>query len=399
MVTPSATARDRSINSLRQSTGMLTTAAIARMEQRLPWYRELPAEQRSWVGLVLQAGIASFIDWYADPDGRAVSPMTDVFGTAPRELMRAVRLQQTVQLIRIAIEVVEDHVVEVVGERDAAHVHEGVLRYSREIAFAAAEVHARYAEARGAWDARLEALVVDSVLRGETDDDVHSRAGALGWSGHSGVAVVVGPVRTGPGEDAADHWQGGLRRAARQAAMDVLSAVQGDRLVVVLGRVEDPETAAATIAGSFGPGPLVVGPLVTDLASAAHSAAPAISGMRSACAWPDAPRPVSADALLPERVLSGDLDARTRLVQLAVEPLAAGGPVVIDTLAAYLDAGSSVEATARALFVHPNTVRYRLRRVTELSGFTTSDPRDAFALRLALTLGRLHRPPDGPTGY
>ena len=32
------------------------------------------------------------------------------------------------------------------------------------------------------------------------------------------------------------------------------------------------------------------------------------------------------------------------------------------------------------LFVHPNTVRYRLRRATELTGFNPSDGRDAVAL-------------------
>src|SRR5690625_6158037 len=103
MVSPSATARDRSVNSMRQATGMLTTAAIARMEQRLQWYRELPAEQRSWVGLVLQAGIASLIDWYDDQDGRDVCPMTEVFGTATRALLHAVRIQQTVALFRIEL--------------------------------------------------------------------------------------------------------------------------------------------------------------------------------------------------------------------------------------------------------------------------------------------------------
>ncbi len=55
----------------------------------------------------------------------------------------------------------------------------------------------------------------------------------------------------------------------------------------------------------------------------------------------------------------------------------------------FLDQGLSVEATARALFVHANTVRYRLRRVHEISGYSPTDPRDAYALRLALTLGRL----------
>ena len=60
-------------------------------------------------------------------------------------------------------------------------MREAVLRYSREIAFAAAEVYAQAAEARGAWDARLEALVVDALLRGEADDSLRSRAAALGW--------------------------------------------------------------------------------------------------------------------------------------------------------------------------------------------------------------------------
>ena len=51
-------------------------------------------------------------------------------------------------------------------------MHAAVLRYAREVAFATAEVYARAAEVRGAWDARLEALVVDSVLRAETDEAV-----------------------------------------------------------------------------------------------------------------------------------------------------------------------------------------------------------------------------------
>jgi DNA-binding PucR family transcriptional regulator len=172
----------------------------------------------------------------------------------------------------------------------------------------------------------------------------------------------------------------------------VLTGVQGDRLVVVLGGVDDPEKAAASVAGHFGPGPVVAGPLVSDLAAAATSARAAVAGLRAADAWPDAPRPVGADALLPERALAGDGHARRALVAHVYEPIAETGPVVIDTLAAYLESGSSVEAAARLLFVHPNTVRYRLRRVVELSGLTPANPRDAYTLRLALTLGRLFPP-------
>ena len=48
-----------------------------------------------------------------------------------------------------------------------------------------------------------------------------------------------------------------------------------------------------------------------------------------------------------------------------------------------------LESCARALFVHPNTVRYRLRRVAELTGRSPTDPRDALVLRFALLAARL----------
>ena len=377
----------RSVHQLERATGALATASIARMEERLPWYRAMPPDERSWVGLIIQAGIAAFVDWYRNP-GNEPTVTADVFGTAPRELTRAISLEQTVEMVRVAIEVVEQSVTEVVDERDVAAVREGVLRYSREVAYAAAEVYARAAEARGAWDARLEALVVDSLLRGESDEEVRSRAAALGWAEQSGVTVTVGRTPSGDTEAVVDS----VRRTARQARHDVLTGVQGDRLVVVLGGVDDPVRAATSVAGHFGVGPVVAGTLVPDLAAAAASARSAVAGLRAAVAWPDAPRPVAADALLPERALAGDGHARRALVADLYEPIADTGPVLIDTLAAYLESGSSIEAAARLLFVHPNTVRYRLRRVVDLSGLTPTDPRDAYTLRLALTLGRLFPP-------
>jgi DNA-binding PucR family transcriptional regulator len=48
-----------------------------------------------------------------------------------------------------------------------------------------------------------------------------------------------------------------------------------------------------------------------------------------------------------------------------------------------------LEACARSLYVHPNTVRYRLRRVGEVTGYSPTDARDAFVLRIALVVARL----------
>ena len=70
-------------------------------------------------------------------------------------------------------------------------------------------------------------------------------------------------------------------------------------------------------------------------------------------------------------------------------PMVAGDGVLLDTASAYVESGGSVEGAARTLFVHPNTVRYRLRRIEQLTGLSPTDPRDAYTLRIAITLGRL----------
>lgn len=379
----------RAAEALRGATGALSTAATARMATDLPWFSALSAQERSWVGLIVQAGIRGFVDWYdAEPGGDAPDPHPlagAVFGAAPRELAGVISLQQTVELIRLSIEVVESNIDELLGAEDAAAVHDAVLRYSREVAFATAEVYARAAEARGAWDARLEALVVDAVVRSEPDETVLSRASALGWGGHDGVAVVLGGVP--PSRSEVDVFAA-VRRAARAARLEALCATQGDLLVVVLGGVVDPERAATAVAEHFADGPVVVGPVATSLPRAHASATAALSGYRAASGWPAAPRPVTSRDLLAERALNGDPDAREELLHEVYQPLLEARGAMLETLSTWFDQGASVEATARALFVHPNTVRYRLRQVADLTGRTPTLPRDAFTLQLALVLGR-----------
>ena len=375
--------REETIERLQAAMSSLGTDAMAAMERRLPWFRAMSAENRSWIGLVAQAGIAAFMDWVRHPEWGRRAVAGEVFGTAPRELARAVSLQQAVEMVRITIDVVEARVDELAAPGGEAELREAVLRYTREVAFAAARVYARTAEARGAWDARLEALVVDSLVRGDTGEGIKSWASALNWSS-SPVAVIAGAAEAEP-EGLIDD----LRVIARRARLDLLAGVQGSTLVVVLGGTADPLSAAHQFAGRFGPGPLVVGPVMADLNSATRSAAAALAGLRAAPAWPDAPRPVSASDLLPERALDGDATAQAELIEDVYEPLLSGGSALIETVITYLEQGFSLEATARLLFVHPNTVRYRLRRVSELTGLVPARGRDGFTLWVAIARGRL----------
>lgn len=357
------------------------------LDDRLPWYRTMPPSRRSAVGLVAQSGITSFIAWHEDPEAQPWIA-ADVFAAAPRELLRSVSLQQTLQLIRTVVSVFEERI----GDADP-NMREPILRYSREIAFAAADVYARAAESRGLWDARLEALVVDSILTGEHDDELPSRSAALGWHGRGECAVLVGLAPRTLDVDV-------IRRKARHAGCDVLVGVQGSRLVVVIGRAaesdESPEepleflSIAGQLAEGFGDGHLVLGPAVPSVVEAARSARAALAGFAVADAWRRTPRPVRADDLLPERALAGDPLARNELVRTIYQPLRDHSSDLLATLACYLDTGRSLEATARELFVHPNTVRYRLKRISEIIGWDATGAREALALHTAVILGSIH---------
>ena len=96
--------------------------------------------------------------------------------------------------------------------------------------------------------------------------------------------------------------------------------------------------------------------------------------------------------LLPERALAGDPLARSTLVNRVYRPLQDQSPELMTTLWCYLDNGRSLEATARELFVHPNTVRYRLKRISEVIGWDATGAREALILQSALIIGSIAEP-------
>jgi hypothetical protein len=260
---------------LERASGGLATRAVSRMDEQLGWFRAMPADQRSWVMLVAQAGIASLVEWCRSPD-RPPRLTGEVFGAAPRELVRAVALKQTVDLIRVTVDVLEDHVRSVAEPGDEDALHLSVLQFSREVAFATAHVYASFAENRGAWDARLEALVVDALVRGERSDELSGRAAALGWATSTPVVVLVGAT-----PETVEDPHAAVRRVARSMGSEVLVGVHAEQLVVVLGRGADLDEVAARVSDEFGEGPVVMGPVVDGLGQAGESAAAALAGLRA----------------------------------------------------------------------------------------------------------------------
>jgi DNA-binding PucR family transcriptional regulator len=378
------------LDALDRASGKLAAAALAAMEEQFPWFARMSADQRAGIQLIAQTGATGFTAWLRDP-GEALRLTTDAFRTAPRDLSRWISLRQTVELVRVALHVYEQQIPDLAAtETERQILSEAVLRYGREAAFTSAMSYASAAEARGAWDARLEASVVDGIVRGDAEESLLSRAAALGWDPAAEATVLVG----NPPSDDPPTVVYEVRSRAARAGRQVLLGVQGSRLVVLLaGPTEEPAQTPVLnrMAESFGAGPVVAGPTVVNIAEAHRSSSEALSGLRAVVAWPAAPRPVRAADLLPERSLAGDPEAERQLTNRVAKRLEQAGGGLLETVEAYLDAGGVLEACARQLFVHPNTVRYRLRKAAELTGYHASIPRDALVLRVALAVGRLSR--------
>lgn len=94
------------------------------------------------------------------------------------------------------------------------------------------------------------------------------------------------------------------------------------------------------------------------------------------------------EALLVPRALTGDQLAQRELVQALLDGLhdVRQGQAIRKTVTVWTQVGFSVERAAERLGVHPNTVRYRLRRAEALLGRSLEDAELRFQLKLAVLL-------------
>jgi purine catabolism regulator len=69
------------------------------------------------------------------------------------------------------------------------------------------------------------------------------------------------------------------------------------------------------------------------------------------------------------------------------------GGGLVQTLEAYLDLGGGMQEIADRLYIHRNSLIYRLRRIEELTGRMLADPHDRLLLHLALKVRQMPAPP------
>lgn len=257
-------------------------------------------------------------------------------------------------------------------------------------------------------DTQLEAVIFECLASGIDDGRVASLMAVDGWGDDFDCFAVGGTTRdttrgaAGGRRDAADAQVRTAISLTHSCVRDlgggqVIAGTRDGHLVALVRRqgAATPEVTCTAMSAAFDDGrPLCLGPTRHGVVGAAETvravlyslaAAPAMTGTRL-------PRPMRADDVLPERALLGDEAARRELVDVVYASLAAAGPddPTMATVAAFLDSGNSLEATAKELNVHPNTVRYRLKRAAESTGWDATDPREAYVLTTAIALGRIH---------
>ena len=266
---------------LKQYSGRFSTEAVRVMQDRLPFFAELEASQRASLALVVQTAVANFVEWMTDPNSN-VNYTARAFELLPQDLTRRMPLRHSVDMIRVTLEFFEE-VAPLLARSDEqlTALTVGILKYSRDLAFSAATAYADAAEARGNWDSRMEASVVDAVVRGDTGPELLSRAAALNWDTTAPATVVVGFPP--PGRES--HASQDVRDIAARHGRAALTDVHGTYLVaIVSGQLTQTEKVFGPLLDAFSDGPVVIGPTAPMLTAAYHSASEAISRMGDALA-------------------------------------------------------------------------------------------------------------------
>ncbi|EHR51342.1 hypothetical protein SacmaDRAFT_3108 [Saccharomonospora marina XMU15] len=222
------------------------------------------------------------------------------------------------------------------------------------------------------------------------------------------LAMAVASAPDSAGTDAADATAVTERQRLADGLALHLSAVHSRSAAALVGDVvyglipvgrEDGERRAARVATDFlervgerGRAVIGIGPRAQDSGELAAARASADRALRVLRSQPGGRRRVArlADVHVEALVLElRDLvtargDGPTGPVARLLDYDAEHGSDLVGTLRAWLDAFGDVTQAARKLRVHPNTFRYRLRRLAEVGEVDLGDPEARFAAMLQL---------------
>ncbi|OFE15905.1 CdaR family transcriptional regulator [Humibacillus sp. DSM 29435] len=258
---------------------------------------------------------------------------------------------------------------------------ESLFAYIDELSAASAQGYAHEQSERAGEQQRLRGGLVEMLLRGDSSDGAVSRAAAaIGWTLPDTIVVAVVPF---PRVD-------GLRAAL---GAEALVSERGTDVVVVLPFAGRPAQRSAIERALSGRRAIIgsTRPWQEASESLQLAASAAGRGLSSPVeSGPGAP-PVWVDEHLAELVVRAEPLATDDLARKLLTPFDSLRPAVrerlAETLLSWLRHQGARAPIAEELFVHPQTVGYRVGQLRDLFGAALDDPETRFELELVLRAG------------
>lgn len=398
-------ARQQILGELLAESDTLAERMLDRYLTTIPSYRSLPDETLRQVRLVNKRNVEGFVRAVGRGAGPGDEELAFVRESAWRRAREGVPLSALLQAYRLGAQLAWAQTLTQIGD-DPARLRAGldlatsVMKWVDEVSGAVAQAYLEEYERLTSDREAARRDFLDGALGGTLSaEEILARAEALGLDPTVPCSVVlIGPAETGE-----DSLVRTVQHRLKSMVGDLphsgnsLTVARGEEFVVVFAGANIDDVALGGQVRAFveragaGTAGVVlragVGRARASLAELAASYREASIALAASRAGSNAPVAIYGQVLVEELILR-ERGVSGRLAQAILQPLAEH-PDLRATLLEYIQHGPSLPAVARRLFLHPNTVSYRLARIRDLTGRDPKSPSGIAELVLALRAHQL----------
>lgn len=372
----------------------LVAELLESIQVEVPVYRERGADVAIDTRRAAAYVYASLIDSIrtgSPPNAAVANSLADVGADRAQQ---GIPLGDLLQAFRISARTATDHLTRVVSERDldrdaALWVAEAIMHWIDVVSNLAAASYSRtQVRLLDAQEGLRRDFLLDLLFGAVTGEEALERAEEVAWDPATSYWVgVLGRPGGGVSPEDQDTMVEALTHCFPLRTHGTLVVLVPAPTAAEATSIETRALAAATSLG------LSVG--LADVRSGVSGVRRSHMEAAEALEIAEATGVASvrySDAVL-DRLLRRDPELLAELVERTVVPLEDYDTVrrteLLATLETYFESGESPSRTAAALHAHTQTVRYRLGRVGDITGFTLDRLEDRLYLMLGLRGRRL----------